>query len=324
MKKTPLCFAIIIYFLATIASAGDFSGPLAIKNGHPLYAALGSPSLVSAEPDNSIDINFSYSSSYLVAGPGDWHFGIDMETALLDVNLKHSAGKELEVGIDLPIIRYGAGFMDDFIDTYHRVLGMAGAYGRHDRPRNEFLLDVTSHGKQVIHGEPGETKLGDVMLEIKKVIFSQGMNVVSVQGFLNLPTGDPDSGQGSGRTNGGGAVLINMGLRSELMLYANAGIGLIEKLKALQEVNLKNYYYGGAGLEWRYSERLSLDLQMFIQSSPFPTTEEDSIDFASMMSSVGGRYKIDAASSFGVAVTEDPFAAGAPDFMMSIDYRHGF
>ncbi len=324
MKNTATALAIMFMFSATTAYGENFEGPLVIKNGHPLYAALGSPSLVSAQPENSIDIGFSYSSTYLVEGQKDWHFGIDVETALLDIQLKHVVGGGTEVGLDLPLIRYGAGFMDDFIETYHRVLGMPGAYGRDNRPRNAYLLDVTRNGKDVIVGKPGKTLLGDVMIEIKKTLSQRAGSVVSVQGFMNLPTGDPDSGYGSGKPNGGIALLMNEQLRGDSMLYVNAGIGFIHQLRALQQVELNNYYYGGAGLEWLFVEKISLHAQLFVQSSPFPKTGVRSIDDPSMLASIGGRYKITDKSALGVAVTEDPDTSGAPDLMVGVDYRYRY
>ncbi len=319
----PLQLVLIIF--STTAFAGPFDGPLVIKNGYPLYAAIGSPSLMSAEPENNLDINFSYSSTYRVKRSNDWYFGIDLETATTDIQLKRLVGKETEIGLDIPIIRYGPGFMDGAIDTYHDSIGLRNAYNRNDRPRDQFLLQITHNGEIVIQGEPGKTALGDIMVEVKQKLYdNRASTSISVQAFLNVPTGDADSAFGSGNTNGGMAVLINEKLRSDVMLYLNAGIGLIDKLEAIQEVKLRNYYYGGVGLEWLYSKSISLNAQMFIQSSPFPKSRVYFIDYPSMLGSFGGRYKIDALSSIGIAVTEDPDTAGAPDIMIGADYRYQF
>ncbi len=157
--------------LRQLRFAESFEGPLVIKNGQPLYAALNSPPLVSAEPENSLNIDLSYSSTYAVAGSNNWYVGIDLETALLDIQYKQVVGKGLEIGFDLPVIRYGSGFFDNEIETYHRLIGMPNAYGRRDRPQNDFLLEVAHNGKEVIHGKPSETALGDLMLEAKKNLY---------------------------------------------------------------------------------------------------------------------------------------------------------
>lgn len=324
MIKSTLSLATLFVFIATTALAGSFEGPLIIKNGQSLYAALNSPSLVSAELENSLNIDLSYSSTYAVAGNNNWYVGIDLETALLDIQYKQVVGTGLEIGFDLPVIRYGSGFLDNEIDSYHRLIGIPNAYGRRNRPQNDFLLEVIHDGKEIIRGKPNETALGDITLESKKNLYQNDSSMVSAQAFLNLPTGDTKSGYGSGRFNGGIAALVNERLRSDLMLYLNAGFGLIHALTAMEYIELKNYYYGGAGFEWIYSPKVLLNLQMIIQTSPFPKTGINNMDSPSMMASFGGRYKIDAQSSLGLSVTEDPDVAGAPDIMMGLDYRQRF
>ena len=325
--KNILSLPVLLVFVlfTTTAYAGPFEGPLVIKNGFPLYAAIGSPSLMSAEPENTLDVNFSYSSTYCVEKTNDWYFGIDLETATTDIQYKRLVGNETEIGFDIPLIRYGSGFLDSTIENYHDRIGLHNAYGRNDRPRNQFLLEVTHQGKVVIQGKPGETALGDIMIEVKQALYNnRASNRISVQAFVNIPTGDPDAALGSGRPNGGMAVLLNELLSDDIMLYMNAGICFMDKLVALQEVKLKNYYYGGVGFEWVYSKSTSLNAQMFIQTSPFPKSGKYVVDDPSMLGSVGGRYKVGALSSFGIAVTEDPNTAGAPDIMIGADYRHQF
>jgi len=320
-----LLLQLVLVILTTTAFAGPFIGPLVIKNGHPLSVAIGSPSLMSAEPESALDINFSYSSTYRVTSSNDWYFGVDLETAITDFQYKRLVGKETEIGLDIPIIRYGPGFMDGAITTYHDLIGLHNAYNRNDRPRNQFLLEITHNGEMIIQGEPGKTALGDIMVEIKQALYDdRASTIVSVHAFLKVPTGDADSAFGSGKANGGMAVLINEKLRSDVMLYLNAGIGLIDKLEAIQEVKLRNYYYGGVGLEWLYSKSIALNAQMVIQSSPFPKSGIYFVDYPSLLGSFGGRYKFNALSSLGIAVTEDLDASGAPDSMIGADYRYQF
>jgi hypothetical protein len=302
----PLAYALF----TTTAFAGPFEGPLIIKNGFPLSAAIGSPSLTSAEPENTLEVSFSYSSTYAVKRSNNWYLGIDLETAMTDIQLKRLVGHATEIGIDIPIIRYGPGFMDGAIETYHDLIGLDNAYGRNNRPHDQFLLNVMHNGNMVIQGEPGKTSFGDMAIEIKHALYNNHASaIVSVQAFVNLPTGEPDSAFGSGRANGGMSVLLN---------------GLIDKLEALQEVTLRNYYYGGVGLEWVYSKSVALNAQLLVQSSPFPKSSIYIIDDPSMLGSFGGRYKVGALASLGIAVTEDVNTAGAPDIMIGTDYRYQF
>ena len=208
----PLLLALFLF--ATSAIAGAFEGPLIVKNGFPLYAAIGNPSLTSAEPEYMLDIGFSYSSTYRVRSSKDWFFGIDLETAITDIQFKEVVGKETEIGIDIPVIRYGPGFFDGALASYHELIGLHNAYGRNNRPKNQFLLTVAHNGDIVIQGEPGKTALGDMMFEVKHALYhDRASTCISAQAFVNVPTGDADSAFGSGQINGGIALLMNEQLR---------------------------------------------------------------------------------------------------------------
>jgi hypothetical protein len=314
----------VLCICATTVFADVFAGPLVIKNGHPLYAAIGSPSLLSAEPENSFDLNFSYASTYRIRGSKDWYYSLDLETAITDIQYKRLVRTGTEVGIDIPIIRYGPGFMDWSIETFHDFVGLHNAYGRNSSPRNQFLLRVVHDGKVIVEGAPGKTGLGDIKVEVKQNIYQNPASMVSLHAFMNMPTGDPDVGFGSGSPNGGLAMLMNEMVGADVKLYANAGIGLIDKLEAKETMTLRNYYYGGLGLEWRYSEKMVLNAQLFAQSSPFPKSDIFFIDDTSLLASVGGRYRKSPRSSIEFSFTEDPNTAGAPDVMFGADYRYTF
>jgi hypothetical protein len=322
--KNVLSVPILLFLLATTSSAETFEGPLVVKNGHPLYAAIGTPSLQTAQPGNALDLTFSYSSTHAVTENNDWYFGIDLEAAVTDIQFKRLVGANTELGIDIPIVRYGPGFMDNGLETVHKSFGIKERYGRSERPHNEFLFEVARNNKTIINGAPGKTAPGDIMAEVKTAFYKNEGAILSFQAFLNLPTGDPDSGFGSGDINGGVALLMNKELKSDLVLYVNAGIGLTNKLRAMEEVKLRNYYYCGAGWEWAHTDSILFNLQIIAQTSPFPKTGEKVVDYPSIMASFGGRYKIASRSSIGLAITEDPDSVGAPDIMMGVDYRYRF
>jgi hypothetical protein len=324
MKNRALNLILLIAFvvLPSVVLAGDFEGPLHIKNSHPLFLAMGSPELLSAKTGNSASVGLTYASTYMPDRSQAWSFGVDLETAVLDLRLKKVLANGLEVSIDLPLISNNSGVLDGPLASYHNAFGFPD-YGRSERPKNEFLFQVTRNGKTVIQGENGGISLGDIRLGIKKELYSGGP-LISLQGFVNLPTGDPDTGYGSGRVNGGASVLLNKALNSTVMAYFNAGFGIIDTLAAQESVKLKNYLYGGAGVEWALSGKWRLNAQFFAQQSPLRTTGVRDIDTTSSLLSLGGRYRVGKQSAIGISLTEDPSTAGAPDFMVALDYTYHF
>jgi hypothetical protein len=313
---------LLLLFLLTAARAEGFEGPLNIINSHPLMLALGSPSLESPRCEDSIGLYFTYSSTYLVDASPGWAFGIDVETSVLELKAKKRFGKSLEAGLSVPLISHTDGFMDGFLEAYHGAFGFRD-YGRSERPQNEFLFSVLRGGDGVIMGRGGEIALGDLRASLKGALYAHDP-YMSVYGFLSIPTGDPDRGFGSGSFSGGGAVLIEKSLSSRLMGYLNAGYVLAGELKAEEKVPLRDYPYGGAGLEWMYSERLLLNMQFFLQGSPLEETGVEGVDKVPSILSFGGRYVFKEGSAFEFSLSEDPTTSMAPDFMLTVGYTRRF
>lgn len=321
--KFPTVLALcLISFFGLTGIAKGFEGPLNIRNSLPLFLSAGSPSIISAECKNALNLDFTYSSTYLVDTSNEWSFKMDLETAVMDIQVRKLFGDSMELSLDLPVISFNSGIMDGFLKVYHDAFGFPD-YGRSKRPLNDFLFEVTHNGSTVIRGKSGEIALGDLKIGIKKALYI-GDPYISIYGFIEFPTGDPKGGYGNGALDGGIALLVNKGLGDRFMTYLNAGVVFTDSFRAEQTVSLRDYLYGGVGLEWLYSKRISLNTQFFIQGSPFRKTGIRSIDEVATILSFGGRYMIDPKSALEISFSEDTNTAGAPDFMAGIGYGYRF
>lgn len=321
---TTLFVSVLVFFLTLFsliswaAGALAFEGPLHVTDSHPLFFAIGTPQLSSARPDNAVELDFTYSSTYVVRQSAQWDFGIDLEAALMEVTVKKLMTATTEASLNVPVISYNSGFLDGFLESYHNAFGFPD-YGRSQRPHNEFLFEVRRNGQTVMQGKAGEIALGDIRLGLKQVLIS-GDPLVSLYGFLSLPTGDAEKGYGSGRLKGGAAVLLDKALSPTVMAYLNLGGVLTGDLKAIEKVPLRNFLFGGAALEWDATERLSLNGQLYIESSPIEKTGVGVIDDAPSLLSFGGRYRTARGQALEFSFSEDPTTAGAPDFMVGLGY----
>ena len=80
------------------------------------------------------------------------------------------------------------------------------------------------------------------------------------------------NGYGSGSLDAGAALLLDGDITNDTRVYTNLGFVVPGDLKAYQTVNLKTFYYGGAGVEYLYDPSLGLIAQAMVQTSPFPRT----------------------------------------------------
>jgi uncharacterized protein DUF3187 len=92
----------------------------------------------SASTGDSFSADLSYSSIYLAKNSDEWPFGLYMEIAELTFKFRKDIRGFIEMGVDIPIVSFNSGFMDNFLKAYHNTFGFPD-YGRSNRPRNAFF-----------------------------------------------------------------------------------------------------------------------------------------------------------------------------------------
>jgi hypothetical protein len=306
-------------FLAVTGYA--FEGPLQVRNQFPLFLGVDAQYLESASVENSFSASLSHSSINLIRESSDWSVGLDMEITELDLRFKKSVRDFIEIGIDLPLISFNSGFMDDFITGFHDTFGFSD-YGRSERPENEFLYDVTHRGVPVVQGEGGRIRVGDVRLSLKKPLLT-GDPAISIKGDIEFPTGASGKGYGNGSFDTGVAVLAEKDISRKIRAYFNLGAVFPGDLKGNQNINLTEFVFGGAAVEAAFWKHVGLVAQVFVQNSPFPETGISSIDRLAVLLTIGGRYYA-GRNSFELSFTEDPNTAGAPDFTLNFSFKRRF
>ena len=304
-----------------LSNALTFEGPLQVKNQFPLFIYVSAPYLESASIENSLSACLSYSSIYLVRESPEWSVGLDMEVTELNLRLKKNIKDFLEIGIDIPLVSFNSGFMDGFINSYHDAFGFPD-YGRSNRPDNEFLYEVRRDGALIIDERGGRITIGDIRLSLKKPILT-GDPAISIRGDLEFPTGDAKDGYGNGSIDAGIAILFDKELSEKVKTYFNIGAVFPGDLKGHETINLREYIYGGAGVEASLINNLGLLGQVFIQGSPYPTTEISAVDRTAVLLSLGARYLF-GKNSVELSFTEDPNTSGAPDFTFNFSFKRKF
>jgi hypothetical protein len=320
MKKSILLiFFLILFFLPRQLYA--FEGPLEVKNQFPLFLHLDAPVLESAVTENSFSASLSHSSVFMIGNSANWSVNLDMEVTELDLRLKKVIPGLFEIGVEVPILSLESGFMDGFLDSYHKTFGFPD-YGRDRRPANSFLYEVRRNGFLVVQGKNGEIGIGDVRLTAKKEILSEDP-VVSVRAEIELPTGDASKGRGSAGIDTGLTLLMNKKISERFMSYVNAGVIFPGPLKAVEDINLKTSFHAGAAIEAAIWKHFGIVGQISFQTSPFPKMEIGTVDRIAALLTFGGRYT-SGKDSLEFSLTEDPNTAGAPDVIFNLTYKRRF
>ena len=211
--------------------------------------------------------------------------------------------------------------MDNFLHSYHNTFGLSD-YGRSNRPDNTFLYEARRNGNLVVQGENGHTGIGDIRVTVKKPVL-KGDPAISIRGDIEFPTGEPKTGFGNGSIDAGISVLMDKKLSEYFKSYLNIGAVFPGNLRGHEEINLREFIYGGAAIEASFWKNIGLIGQVFIQGSPFPKTDISSVDRLAVLLSLGGRYS-SGNNSFDISLTEDPNTSGAPDFTFNVTLKKHF
>jgi hypothetical protein len=322
MKRYLLVpLGVIISLILLAAEAFSFGGPLETKNQFPLFLPLNPPYLETASYEHSLSAALSYSSVYMVRSSPAWSVNLDMEVAKLNIRYRKDILNLFELGIGIPILSFNSGFMDGFLNSYHKTFGFSD-YGRSLRPNNAFLYEVKKNGVLVIKGEGGGVGIGDVRLTAKRTLLSDDP-AVSLMADIELPTGSASKGFGNGSIDAGVALLADKKLSEKIKAYLNLGAVFPGDLKARETIKLKNFVYGGICIEAEVTKNFGLLGQVFAQNSPFPKTDISSIDRMAVLLTFGGRYT-SGKDSFELSFTEDPNTSGAPDFTIALSFKKRF
>jgi len=318
--KNRVCMvpAVLMLFLFYSVPALAFEGPLQVKNQFPIFLPINQPYLEQASTESSFSLSLSHSSVFVMEDSAHWTAHLDLELTEMNLRYRKDIPHLFEVGLDIPVLRATAGFMDRPLEWYHQTFGFPD-YGRSTRPQNEFLYDMKKDGAPVIEGDSDRTGFGDVRLTLKKKI--SGIDpVISILADVELPTGNARIGYGSGSIDSAIAVLLDKDLGSKTRLYANLGAVFPGDLKAHQTVKLDKFFYAGTGAEALIWPHCSLLAQIMAQTSPFPHTGISEIDNTGVIMTLGGRYYV-GTGSFELSLTEDLNTSGAPDFILNFSYK---
>jgi hypothetical protein len=321
MDKIILHFVFLISYFSFAFSASAFNGPLQVNNQFPLFISVNAPHLESAVIEDSFSARLSHSSVNLIRESAEWSVGLDMEITELDLRFKKNIKDFIEIGVELPILSFNAGFMDGLLNSYHNAFGFSD-YGRSERPDNQFSYKITENGNLIVRGKNGETGIGDIRVTLQTPLL-RGDPAMSIQGSLELPSGDTRTGYGNGSIDTGLAVFIDKNIGNNVNSYLNFGFSSPGGLKGYETIHLKEYFYGGAAIEAAFWKDISLIGQLFVQGSPFPQTDIPSIDRTAVLLSFGVRY-YSGDTSYEISFTEDPNTAGAPDFTLNFSLKRKF
>ena len=142
--------------------------------------------------------------------PGGTAFILDGETLRAAIEARFGLAERLELGLEIPLLSHGGGFLDPLIDGYHDRLGLPDG-GRPAFARDRFRAGYVGDGESFFFDPaPGGVRLGDVSISARAGLTPGRGRWPAITGALTLklPTGDADRLHGSGSADYAASVQL--------------------------------------------------------------------------------------------------------------------
>lgn len=320
-----LTFFILIPYSA--AGLAEPATPFQTRDQNPFSIIYGLPSPTSAtivapgrlvsswsaNISNTININNTSNESLFV----------DAETYQGNLVLDYGVNERWSLRVELPYIRHTPGSLDSAIEGYHDLFGFPEGH-RPNYPRDQLLIRYQRDGVEQLQLDQSASGVGDVMLITGRQLQSSENSASSIWSGIKLPTGDNDKLTGSGATDLSIWLAGRRILGEQLQVYGTAGLLALGKGDVLTDIQEDHAFFGSAGAQWLYSERLALKAQFEWHTRFYRDTGAKFLGDV-LQVTFGFGWAFSPAVYFEFAVAEDIKVEASPDvnFHFSLRVLHG-
>jgi len=309
-----LCLGIFLSFLRP----GFSATPLQTHDLNPLTVIYGLPQVSPARlPDNRISLSLNVSNTINVEDKTSESLYIDGETSELNLIYLFSVNEKTSLRLRLPFISHAAGSLDSFIDDFHGTFGFPEGV-RPDYTNDQFLFLYQQNNIDLIRLDEANDGIGDFAIDAGYQLYANSEKAASIWSSLKLPTGDEDLLTGSGKFDVAIWYAAENNFKADWSRYYNIGLLLTGISDILPEQQKEEIYFGTAGIEWRTTESVTLNIQFDFHSA-FYNSDTKFLGNSIQISS-GGHIKLSTKSRIEIVVIEDIQVGASPDVTFHLGY----
>ncbi len=329
--KWLLCFCALL--LGNPPAARGATGeiiPFMVGNQSPLVQIYGLPHDTGADivaPGGvQVALLQDLSSNYAVGSSGREEITLDGEMYRVTVAARYGLSPRWEVGLELPYIVQGGGFLDGFIFGWHNTFGLPQG-GRTTAPRNHLDYRYRKDGTTLLAVDHGTTGVGDLALtggyQLVDESDSDSPARLALKGKIKLPTGDSSSLGGSGGADG----LVQLcGSRQwgSFALYGSVGALVMSKGDVLGDQHNPLAGTGSLGVGWAPVSTISFKLQLNGTTPLYRDSALAEISSPTLILTTGGTVRLPDDYLLDIGVVEDVAVSTAPDVSFHLGVSRRF
>lgn len=308
--------------------------PFRTVNQSPLVRIFGQPaeSGAAVTPPGHISASLvqDVANNYAVSGNAREQVRLDGESYRWTAALRYGISQGFEVGIEVPYMVEGGGFLDGFIVDWHNAFSLPQG-GRDTAPRNRLLYAYARDGVTKLKMDHAGSGVGDISLTAGMKIYDRqdisGHDAVALRTSMKLPTGDSSALRGSGSTDFSLSLCGSMNNFTEwgaLGVYGSVGGMAMTRGEVLADQQRSLAAFGTAGIGWGPAEWISFKFQLNAHTAMFNGSSLDAVSGNSLMLTSGGALKLPGGYLLDIGVAEDVAVATAPDVTFHLGLSRQF
>ena len=311
---------------ALAAEPQALSQPFGVPNQSPLALSLIPFTPVDASPGRTgsshLWVTAAYSSVFVRQSSRQASLDLDMELGYLALGYAYTPHPRVRLGVELPAMFYYGGFLDGFIESYHRALGLPNG-GREQVAQDLVRYRATSRNRTIISQDGSTQGVGDARLKGRFLLWQGEGACLSLLGQVSLPSGDPDKGLGAG------GVVPALGLAGGVnwgrwSLNANALYFHLGQTTLLDPLEPDDVAAASLSLGWAWSQTLTLRAQLNGATPLLQDTGVEGLDNGLLQVLLGLQWVPAKGQVVSLAFGEDLIYYTSPDFTLSLSWGWTF
>lgn len=312
-------------FLCLLGFAFNLSAqPFLSRDQNPLAMIHGLPLPANAVlPETG---NLDWSASYIITNTLNAE-NTTTEAILLDyeshefiASLSYGLASNWALRLDIPVIYYGGGFLDNAIDGWHQAFGLPRA-GRPKSPDNSFHIYYQNDTATAVDIVSANNSLADIQLGIGKQLINTAAHAVSLWLTADLPSGNQQHLTGSEKTD----FSLQLAYQGRIHQHWLGDTGLALTLPGDSSVASSaiadHVWSAHTGIEWRAHDLFTLRAQLNGHSDIYPDSELRLLG-SNYQLVFGGRFDLGNCENVSMTVNEDLKSDASPDVSFNFTYQH--
>jgi hypothetical protein len=227
-------------------------------------------------------------------------YDLDAEVMRLRFRAARDLGRRAFVQVDATAGGSYDGFLDGFLNWYHRLLGIT-LEEREARPENEFLYRIELPDGEILRRRKSAFFLGDTRIALG-ARYAPFLQTVAA---LTLPTSTAPRGYGLGVPAAGIITTAHVPIARPLIYEGSLGLGYTPAHGDLTAYQHTTFVSASSGARWRFWGRQWLYGNLFYHSPYYHDTKIPSLDRRELSFDFGWMLRTRSGPEWRIGLTED-------------------